>query len=78
VQIHTEPRLTFGEYVEISVCQVCGEESGEAATPHHILSFTYFHWPIDFVAFCDSQDEKVIDFECHHESGSSSIGWKGN
>ena len=48
--------------------QVCGEERGKAATSHHI----YFHWPIDFVAVCDSEDEKVIDFECHHESGSSS------
>ena len=34
--------------------------------------------PITYIAVCDSQDEKVVDFECHNESGSSSLGWKGN
>lgn len=33
---------------------------------------------LEFVAVCDSQDETVVDFECYHESDSSSPGRKRN
>jgi hypothetical protein len=29
---------------------------------------------LEIVAVCDSQDETVVDFECYHESDSSSPG----
>ena len=54
----------------------CNVQSRSEHSQH--ITIIYFHWPIEFVDVCDSQDEKVVDFECHHESGSSSLGWKGN